>query len=288
MKKTILRFEPVLFILILSSLVFNAYGQEVPSAPTEVHIDQDHNLLMVKRPNDISRPYIIKGVSWSPASRAPLEGPNPLGPDQPLVPYGFFFDFPGRNPPGFEVLNHWLKNQILENYLTDLALIKNLNANTLRILSSLGSSVEDYSRTVPEMLKVLDECYKNNLMVIMTVAISKNDLDSGKYLEVVNSYKDHPAILMWAIGNEWNINRLFGAWTIAEASAAVNQAAQTIKGIDPHHPVSSILAPSFNDPDIVGSPSAGRLKEIIPLCPNIDLWGLNVYRGASFGALFQE
>jgi len=42
---------------------------------------------------DQQRLFVIKGISWSPATMAPDTGPNPLNPFNPSenVPYGFFF-----------------------------------------------------------------------------------------------------------------------------------------------------------------------------------------------------
>lgn len=147
--------------------------------------------------------------------------------------------------------------------------------------------MEDYTVIAQDVLKVLDGFYnngKNSVMVIMTVAMSKADLDSGRYLQVVNAYKDHPAILMWAIGNEWNINKFYGYTNVNEATAAVNQAAGSIKAVDSHHPISSVLGDVFETSDA----SIWIIKNAVSGCPNVDIWGINVYRGSSFGNLFLQ
>lgn len=257
---------------------------------TDVYVDKSKNVLMVTRPNGEIYPFVIKGLSWSPATKAPLNGPNPLNPAG-NVQYGFFFNWEGRNPQGNEVLNYWLKNELSANSSVDIPLMRQMNVNTVRIYHSLGSSVEDYAVIKQSILKVLDELYNNgdtSIMVIMTVAISKADLDSGKYLQVVNAFKDHPAILMWTIGNEWNFNRLYGYGSLTDAAASVNLAAESIKAIDSHHPVASILGDAFENS---GENACGQLwvlKDVIQLCPNIDIWGLNVYRGTSFNGLFLQ
>ncbi len=280
----------IFIVLVTVSLgLFYAPPAGAINIPSDVYVEVENNTLMVKKPNAaLAMPFVIKGLSWSPATRAPEYGPNPLN-SLVSVPYGFFFDGAWRdpNPQGYEVLNYWLKNQLSANYLTDIPLMRQMNVNTVRIYHSLGSSVEDYAVIAQDILKVLDGFYnngKNSVMVIMTVAMSKADLDSGKYLQVVNAYKDHPAILMWAIGNEWNLNKFYGYGNVDEAAAAVIQAAGSIKEIDPHHPVSSVLGDVFNSSDA----SMWILKDVISRCPNVDIWGINVYRGSSFNNLFLQ
>ena len=280
------------YIFALAWLIAFTYGaqgdQEVPQSASEVSIEQG-NILMVKKPGQTqAKPFVIKGVSWSPATRAPKDGPNPLSTLE-TVQYGFFFDWDGRYPQGHELLQYWLKNE-LSSHLSDIPLMKQMNVNTVRLYHTIGSSVEEYNQVAIEIKKVLDEFYKNDIMVIVTVAISKEQLDTGIYKEVVNAYKDHPAVLMWAIGNEWNLNGFYGAWdSVFDASARVNEVAEEIKALDTHHPVCSILGDSFLDSN--SNDECGVLwlvKDILAHCPNVDIWGLNIYRGESFGNLFEQ
>lgn len=106
-----------------------------------------------------------------------------------------------------------------------------------------------------------------------------------RYEKIVTLYKDHPAILMWSLGNEWNLdsNKYLGYPSAQDAATAVNEAAQSIKQIDSNHPVTSCLGDRFDD-SIPGNTISG----IVNACPNIDVWGINVYRGASFGDLFSR
>jgi beta-galactosidase/beta-glucuronidase len=98
----------------------------------------------------------------------------------------------------------------------------------------------------------------------------------------VNVTKDHPAILAWVIGNEWNYNRLYSQGskepplTVAETRARLNSAAAAIKAADGQHPISTIYG------------ELDGLAETIQSMPDIDIWGVNAYRGISFGDLFQR
>lgn len=109
---------------------------------------------------------------------------------------------------------------------------------------------------------------------------------SGSYYKVIDEFKDHPAILGWTLGNEWNLNRAYGFDTLEEAASAFNAAAAVIKSMDPNHPVLSVLGDVFSEPLNPWNPWS--VSSCVQLCPNIDLWGLNIYRGASFGSLFTQ
>jgi Glycosyl hydrolases family 2, TIM barrel domain len=55
--------------------------------------------------------------------------------------------------------------------------------------------------------------------------------------EQVLQYKDHPAVLMWGIGNELNLS-----YTNPKVWDAVNDIAKMIHDVDPKHPATTILA----------------------------------------------
>ena len=225
-----------------------------------------------------AKPYLVKGVTWQPASAAPKDGPSPIDPDV-TVPYGFFFDWSGRYPQGHEVLNYWFKKEASNRYKQDFTLMKQMYVNTFRTYNDFG---DDPAVFMP----ILDECYRQGIMVIMTVAGSRADLDSQYYLKIVQLYKNHPAILMWLLGNEWNLdyNKYYGFASVAEAAFATNQAAINIKQIDPHHPVSSCLGDRFIDADITNTVS----WVVTSGAPAVDVWGFNIYRGKSFGNFFLQ
>jgi Glycosyl hydrolases family 2, TIM barrel domain len=83
----------------------------------------------------------------------------------------------------------------------------------------------------------------------------------------VSRYKDHSALLLWAIGNEMEDpqGRNGAVWT------AINDLATMVKQIDPRHPTMTVIA------EIGGE----KVKNIHSLCPAIDIIGINSYGGAS-------
>ena len=82
---------------------------------------------------------------------------------------------------------------------------------------------------------------------------------------IVLKFKDHPALLAWAIGNEFEIG------TTAEQRGVLwtemNQVARMIHRIDPNHPV---ITP-------VGGAYKRMLGELNRYCPDLDAVGLNSY-----------
>jgi hypothetical protein len=82
----------------------------------------------------------------------------------------------------------------------------------------------------------------------------------------VLAFKDHPAVLIWAIGNEME--------GIGEADDSaiwnhIQDLAAMIKELDPVHPTMTVIA------DIGGQ----RVPMIHKLCPDIDIVGINTYGG---------
>lgn len=100
----------------------------------------------------------------------------------------------------------------------------------------------------------------------------------------VAAVRDHPAIAAYVLGNEWNLNRLYtdnlgpaGCLSVEEARDKLNAAAKLVREADRTRPVASIW-----------SDSPGDLGVTVRAMPLVDLWGVNAYRGGSFGNLFDE
>ncbi|MFK8028658.1 MAG: glycoside hydrolase family 2 TIM barrel-domain containing protein [Gammaproteobacteria bacterium] len=87
--------------------------------------------------------------------------------------------------------------------------------------------------------------------------------------EAVQKYKDHPALLMWGLGNEMEA---FGerqnnplVWQ------ELNHLAGIIKDLDPHHPVMTVVAGTRQQ----------TIDSIKQYYPRIDILGVNAYGGAA-------
>ncbi|MBG0860861.1 MAG: T9SS type A sorting domain-containing protein [Bacteroidales bacterium] len=91
------------------------------------------------------------------------------------------------------------------------------------------------------------------------------DINSGNYLNYINAHKNHEAILMWELGNEYNYHPEWFNNDIKNWYTILNNAAAAIHNADPNHPVSTAHG------EVPAS-------DVIAACPNVDVWGMNVYR----------
>lgn len=84
---------------------------------------------------------------------------------------------------------------------------------------------------------------------------------------VVEKYKNHPALLIWGLGNEMELEAKNpeAAWRQANALAGM------VKELDPNHPTMIVVAEI----------SPEKLAKIEQLCPAVDIIGVNAYGGAA-------
>lgn len=121
---------------------------------------------------------------------------------------------------------------------------------------------------------VLDRAHSNGLFVALGIELGAErhgfDYDDARAVArqldrvraEVRRYKDHPALLMWVVGNELNLEaRNPRVWD------AVGQLAEMIHRIDPDHPVTTTLA-GFD---------AELVQQIRTRAPSLDLLGLQLY-----------
>ena len=236
-------------------------GSTVPTQPSVVTINGRQLLLQKRLPNGTlapAAPYVIRGVDWSPASRNTAGG-----------------GLPSTRRPEYG-----------KGYLTDIPLLKAMNVNTVRLFFDPGLATD--SGLTVSGLTIMDEFYRNGIMVIMTVDDGANN--TTRIAPVVQQYKDHPAILMWSLGSEWNINRYFGvAASVPDAAQRTQTAAaliKTLESVASRHPiVSSYGEIDFGGPD---TQLAATQNYINNVCTSVDVWSLNLYRGDSFGALWTQ
>jgi len=115
---------------------------------------------------------------------------------------------------------------------------------------------------------VLDVLWSRGIYVLNTVfANANNPLEL--VAQKVNAVKNHPAVLMWVAGNEWNYNGCYAGLSHDGCMDYIARAATIAKQHDGLHPVASIYGhlPSL---EVVGNLSM------------IDIWGANFYNGLHF------
>ena len=140
--------------------------------------------------------------------------------------------------------------------------------------------------SILENRNLLDAAWSQRIYVVMgfwvdrSVDFSKTwvreNLKSG-FVQMVSRWKNHPAVLMWAFGNEVDVY----AGRKENWFSLVQQAAQAAKLVDNNHPITTVN----QDITRIGDPSIGSADDNVP---SLDIWGANVYYGPSFGDLFQS
>jgi hypothetical protein len=82
----------------------------------------------------------------------------------------------------------------------------------------------------------------------------------------VHRYKNHPAVLIWGLGNEME-----GDGQDPRIWQAIDDAAKAIKLEDPNHPVMTVIAE-------IGEAGV-KVKQFMKYCPHVDVLGINSYAG---------
>ncbi|MCA9398181.1 MAG: hypothetical protein KC618_00415, partial [Candidatus Omnitrophica bacterium] len=171
--------------------------------------------------------------------------------------------------------------------LDDISKIAEAGFNTIRTFSPIDSTA------------ALDYLAKYNLKVIY--GFHADVIKDGTYLDYIERYKDHPAILMWEFGNELNYDRtlmsgsgwLKGLDKIKETNpewfefikqavltghpwpAILEKVAQNAKRVDPLHEVSTAHGEI---------PTAEFIRRV----PSVDIWGGNIYRGSDAKSILRN
>ena len=125
----------------------------------------------------------------------------------------------------------------------------------------------------------LDEAHQNGLTIAVGIwreherkCFDYDDPHQLKYQKelvraAVEKHKDHPAVLVWGVGNEMEG---YGDGDDPKIWKHVEELCKMIKEIDPHHPTMSVIA------EIGGN----RVQAIHKHCPSLDIIGINSYGGA--------
>jgi hypothetical protein len=156
-------------------------------------------------------------------------------------------------------LPYYIKGAGGESHFEELA---EAGGNSIRIWSENNAG------------EILDKAYENGLSVMFGLWVQqerqgfnyddeeavKRQLDHFK--EVVTKYKDHPAILMWAVGNEVDL-----FYTNFKVWDAVQDIAKMIHEIDPNHPVTTVTAGLHQR----------EVELIMENVPDLDIFSVNTY-----------
>ena len=148
----------------------------------------------------------------------------------------------------------------------DLAMMQAAGINTIRVYEPIDDRA------------VLDSIAAAGIKVIISIGYNqggKYDILSGSFTDYINAWKDHEAILLWELGNEYNYHPDWFGGDIQNWYNALDAAAVLAKQLDPSRPVAT---------------AHGELPDAQALAsyPNIDVWGMNVYRWDNPEGIFED
>jgi len=216
------------------------------------------------------KPYIVKGACYNP------------------IPVGQNHEYDWWSDPN-------------KPWLVDGKLMKDMGVNTIRIYQA-GENPE----AVKKVIKDLYDLYGIRTILGDWLGFWEypcpfygdkafQDKIKKQVLDMVNLYKDEPGVLLWILGNENNYSCLgmINKWSTDEIDketdpqkqkamrakiyySYVNDLAKEIHKIDPNHPV------ALGNGELIGLEFANQF------CPDIDLVACIIYRGRTFGNLFNS
>lgn len=232
-------------------------------------------------------PYFIKGVTYNP---------TPIG--------RFPSDFGWKEEEEDRPDNIFDDEELLRR---DFKILKEMGCNTIRIPQA-NSTYRKATKKFPNRItkKTLDLAEEYGLKVIAGFWIETKPpfCRAGKpiykapdfskkgfqqktkkaFLKFVNKFKKHPAILFWAIGNENNyhidsleFDQMQVFYALVNDLAAAAHKAERKK----YHPVAFVNGDISSIGEIIYETTDIAME-------HLDIWGANVYRGESFGDLFEN
>jgi hypothetical protein len=127
--------------------------------------------------------------------------------------------------------------------------------------------------------RILDEAQRLGMTVTVSLPMKMESVHKFDYSDPqavreqfeqirtrVSELKDHPALLLWGVGNELSVG-----YQNRKVWDAVNDMARMIHQVDPNHPTMTVIGD--------GGLNGGDVREIRAHCPDLDLLGVNYYKG---------
>lgn len=143
------------------------------------------------------------------------------------------------------------------------------------LVSAGGNSIRTWG--ADNAKQILDAAHEKGLTVTLGIWLGHErhgfNYDDPKMVadqremvrRTVEENKDHPALLMWGLGNEVALvgdpERLF---------PHIESLAAMVQELDPNHPVMTVVSGAGED----------KIRTLVELCPSIDVLGVNEYGGA--------
>jgi hypothetical protein len=180
----------------------------------------------------------------------------------------------------------------------EMTLLKNMGVNTIRVYTGIQKKWIQYIYEEYGIYTMLNHSFGRYGLTLDGGWVGNTEYSDPRVIELLMKevtalaaeYKDTPGLLLYLLGNENNYGLFWGGAetedipiedrTSTERARHMyklfDQAALAMKGIDKSHPV------ALCNGDLL------FLDLVAKECPNVDIFGINVYRGISFGDLFDR
>jgi hypothetical protein len=191
------------------------------------------------------------------------------------------------------------KDDVILKALDDeMGLLKNMGVNTIRVYTGIPKKWIEYIYTKYGIYTMLNHTFGRYGLTLKGTWVvnteysdaTTRDLLLQEVKQMATDYKDTKGLLLFLLGNENNYGLFWdGAETedipIEDRKSTVraesmyklfNEATLAMKAIDNSHPI------GICNGDLL------FLDLIAKECPDVDILGLNVYRGISFGDVFER
>jgi beta-galactosidase/beta-glucuronidase len=180
----------------------------------------------------------------------------------------------------------------------EMLMLKSMGVNAVRVYTGIPAKWITYMYENYGIYTMLNHSFGRYGVTVNKAWIGNTDYSDNatrdlllaEVTQMAEDYKNTPGLLLYLLGNENNYG-LF--WDGAETEdipeedrrstkrarfmySLFNEAAVLMKNIDTNHPI------SICNGDLL------FMDIIVEECPDVDIFGTNVYRGASFGDLFQR
>lgn len=180
----------------------------------------------------------------------------------------------------------------------EMGLLKNMGVNTIRVYAGMPKKWIEYIHLNHGIYTMLNHAFGRYGLTINGNWVANTEYGDSKTQELLlnevtqlsKDYKDTKGLLLFLLGNENNYG-LF--WEGAESeNIPVNDRKSTIRAKDMYKlfnkAVLAMKAINTNYPIAICNGDLLFLDLIVQECPDADILATNVYRGVSFGDLFDK
>lgn len=249
------------------------------------------SMLLAGMPTDAAaQGNVVKVINDQQGSKIQVDGEDfmVLGMNWGYVPIGenYAYDFWGQSDDFIE-----------EVLASEMTLLQAMGCNAIRQYVGIPAKWITYIYENYGIYTVLNHAVARWGATIDGVWVPNTDYSNPRLREIVkgevaalvDEYKDVPGLLMWLLGNENNYGLTWSSFEIEALPKGEQQTArarylyslygeliQLIKSKDMDHPVS------------IANGDLQYIDLMVEECQGLDIFGTNVYRGISVGAMYQD